>query len=538
VISVTVDRARVNLGNLQISLLSDPVNNVTVTATRSMLNTSIDRKSYDVTKDIMAQSGTASDVLKNIPSVEVDIEGNVSLRGSGDVMILINGRTSPLLGKMNKAEVLQQFPANTIERIEVITNPSARYKPDGTSGIINIVLKKGVKGGWNGSVTANAGNRDRYNASATLNYKPGKLNIFGNYGIRQDSRLRTNTISRQYLDLATQAISGYYTEEGSSQTRPLTHLGTLGFSLAPNTRNSFGVSGNVQNRTQVKQDVVTEIFYDKNHAYKNYFDRLRHDPEYEREKDATAFWEHNFPGEDHTLRVELNVSSSKELEDNHFQNAYHFPGTNSTFDNTRIGQGDDQQQFTIDYSRTISESSKLEAGYSGSFNQQDFDFYGEYYDIATAKFVTDKVKTNRFLFNQSVHAGYVTYQKDYEKFGYSIGLRLEESIVRGNQVTKDTFIRNDYLKLYPTLHLSYALKEGSQLQLNYSRRVHRPEGDDINPFPEYQDPYNVRAGNAKLLPEIIHSVSSVTNGRTSIFLSCRACITATSKMVLPRLPCR
>ncbi len=506
VMSVTVDKARVNLGSLQIALETNAVNNVTVTSTRALLNTSIDRKSYDVTKDIMAQSGTASDVLKNIPSVEVDLDGNVSLRGSGDVMILINGRTSPLLGKLNKAEVLQQFPANTIERIEVITNPSARYKPDGTSGIINIVLKKSVKGGWNGSVTANVGNRDRYNTSATLNYKPGKLNIFGNYGIRHDSRLRTNSVTREYLDATTHATSGYYSEEGNSLARPLTHLATLGATYNPTKNNSFGISGNYSNRDQLKNDVNTKIFSDKNHVYTSYFDRLRTDPENQKEKDGTAFWEHNFPGEDHTLRVELNVSSSKEGEDNHYQNLYHFPGNNSTFDNTRIGQNENQQQFTIDYSHTISESAKLEAGYSGAFNQQDFNFYGEYYDIASAKFIMDKVKTNRFLFNQTIHGLYATYQKNYEKFGYSIGLRLEESIIKGNQVTRDTFINNDYLKLYPTLHLSYQLTGKGQLQLNYSRRVHRPEGDDINPFPEYQDPYNVRAGNAKLLPEIIHSV--------------------------------
>ena len=506
ILPVTVTgKPRMNLGTIEIILLSKPINNVTVTATKSLLNTSIDRKSYDVTKDIMAQSGTASDVLKNIPSVEVDLEGNVSLRGSGDVMILINGRTSPLLGKLNKAEVLQQFPANTIERIEVITNPSARYKPDGTSGIINIVLKKSVKGGWNGSVTANTGNRERYNTNATLNYKLGKLNIFGNYGKRQDSRLRTNEINREYLDATTHTTSGYYTEQGNSLARPLTHLATIGATYTPNKTNSFGISGNYSNREQVKNDVNTKSFFDKNHAVTSNFTRLRYDPETEKEKDATAFWEHNFPGEDHTLRVEFNVAASRELEDNHYQNAYRFPGTNSTFDNTRIGQDGNQQQLTIDYSNTLSESSKLEAGYSGSFNQQDFNFYGEFYDIASAKFIVDKVKTNRFLFNQTIHALYGTYQKSYEKFSYSLGLRLEESIIKGNQVTKDTFINNDYLKLYPTLHLAYQLKNG-QLQLNYSRRVHRPEGDDINPFPEYQDPYNVRAGNTKLLPEIIHSV--------------------------------
>lgn len=505
-VSITVDnKPKINLGLIEMSLLIKTIDNVTVTASRSLLNTSIDRKSYDVTKDIMAVSGTASDILRNIPSVEVDLDGNVSLRGSGDVMILINGRKSPLLGKLNKAEVLQQFPANTIERIEVITNPSARYKPDGTSGIINIVLKKSTKGGWNGSATGNVGNHDRYNGSATFNYKPGKLNIFGNYGIRQDNRMRTNEVTRESFDSITLKPMSYYSENGESNSKIHTHLATLGAVYNPNKQNSFGLSGNYSNRDQIRNDINNKIFYDKNHTVVTNLNRLRYDPENQAEKDITTFWEHNFPGEDNTLRVEFNVATSTEVENNHYQNIYQYPGTNTTFDNTRIGQGDNQQEFTIDYSNTLSEDSKLEAGYSASFNQQDFDFYGEYYSPVFSKFVMDTVKTNRFLFNQIIHGVYGTYQKSYNKFSFSFGLRLEASIIKGNQVTKDTLINNSYAKLYPTIHLAYQLKKG-QLQLNYSRRVHRPEGDDINPFPEYQDPYNIRAGNAKLLPEIIHSV--------------------------------
>ncbi|HEY6064191.1 MAG TPA: carboxypeptidase-like regulatory domain-containing protein, partial [Chitinophagaceae bacterium] len=201
ILPVVVKHQKENIGTIEIGISSNNMNEVVITARKSLLNTSIDRKVYNVGQDIMAQSGSASDILKNIPSVEVDIEGQVSLRGSPDVMILINGRPSPLMGK-TRAEVLQQLPANSIERIEVITNPSARYKPDGTSGIINIVMKKNTKAGWNGSAIANAGNSERYNGSLSLNYKPGKLNLFSNYNIRQDRRIRLNNISREYLDSA------------------------------------------------------------------------------------------------------------------------------------------------------------------------------------------------------------------------------------------------------------------------------------------------------------------------------------------------
>lgn len=501
----TSNRKKIELGPVTLQSEAGKLAEVVITSSKVMLNASIDRKTYDVTKDIMAQSGTASDVIKNIPSLEIDIDGNVSLRGAGDVMILINGRASPLFRKMSKADVLQQFPANAIERIEVISNPSARYKPDGTSGIINIILKKQQNLGINGTVIGNAGNRQRYNLTAMLNYNHNKWNIFGSTGVRQDNRKRTNNVTRSYFDSLTHVVISHYTENGYSLTRPITILATLGFTYTPNQNNIFGISGNYSSRNQVKNDVSTRIFFDANNTVTSYFDRLRYDPEHEHQKDMTAFYEHNFPGEEHKLRIELNTAYSNDNENNHYQNRYYYTNDNATFDNTRIFQGNNQQQLAIDYSKSFSESTKLQAGYLGFFNQQDFNFYGEYFDKATQSFIEDAIRTNRFLFDQYVHALYGTLEKSYGKFGYLIGLRLEDAVIKGYQVTQDTSINNTYFKLYPTIHLMYDLKNKAQVQLSYSQRVHRPEGDDINPFPEYQDPYNLRAGNPKLKPEVIHA---------------------------------
>ena len=494
---------KLNAGTIEIFSVSSNMAEVTVTTKKSVLNTSIDRKVYNVSQDIMAQSGNASDLLKNIPSVEVDIEGQVSLRGSTDVMILINGRPSPLMGK-TRAEALQQLPANSIERIEVITNPSARYKPDGTSGIINIVLKKNTKAGWNGTVIANTGNKNRYNANTSLNFKPGKLNLFTTYSIRKDSRIRLNTIDRTYFD-SLKNISGYYTQNSRSHSLPLAHVLTLGADYTLSERNSIGVSADYVNRHFTRRDVVNNLSYDRNKILSENYDRLRYDPEYEIEKNLTAYWQHNFPKEDHELRIEFNGSAGDEQEDNHYTNLYHFPFPFSSFDNTLIKTTDNQQQLTVDYSNPLSEDSKLEAGYDGSFIQQDMNFRVDSFNTSQGKYVTDAGKSNRFLYNESIHAFYGTYQHSYEKFGYSAGLRIEEAYIKGKLVTKDSLISNDYFKVYPTLHLSYKLKN-RELQLNYSKRVHRAEGDDINPFPEYQDPGNLRAGNPKLKPEIIHSI--------------------------------
>ena len=497
IMPVTVNQKRENTGIIEIGVVSKNMSEVKVTSRQSLLNTSIDRKVYNVTQDIMAQSGSASDILRNIPSVEVDMEGQVSLRGSSDVMILINGRPSPLMGR-SRAEVLQQLPANSIERIEVITNPSARYKPDGTSGIINIVMKKNARSGWNGSVVGNAGNRDRYNGNISLNYKPGKLNLFSTYSMRQDNRLRKYKVNKEYSDTI-------YSEDNRSPSRPLSNMVTLGADYTFNDYNSAGISGNYHHRKMIKHDVVKRFFYNNDHLLTGNSARLRYDPEWEKEQDATAYWQHNFKEEDHELRVELNVSASDEVEDNHYTNAYYLPVRPTTLDNTLIKQGDYQQQLTADYTNPLSEDSKLEAGYSGSFSQADLNFYGEYFDTLQHLFIKDVYKSNRFRYNEAIHALYGTYQHSYSAFSYSAGMRLEQAFINGNLVTKDSLINNSYFKFYPTLHLSYKLKNG-ELQFNYSKRVNRPEGDDLNPFPEYQDPFNLRAGNPKLLPEIIHSV--------------------------------
>ncbi len=493
------ENQQLEVGTIQIVSEPATLSDVKVKSSRSLLNTSIDRKIYNVEQDIMAQTGSASDVLKNVPSVEVDIEGNISLRGSGDVLILINGRPSPLMGK-SKAEVLQQMPANTIERIEVITNPSARYKPDGTSGIINIVLKKNTKKGWNGSIGGNASNRNRYNTNANMNYNPGKLNLFGTFSFRKDNRMRYGIIERTEL----LPIKTFYQETSRSAFKPLSFLGSLGIDYNLNENNILSVSGNFLKRKLILSEISERSYFDENRLLNASLTRTRYDPETELEKEFSASWQHNFEREDEELHIEINSSQDNETEDNHYSNIFTQPFSRPSFDNTLIRQTDNQQNITADYTLPLAEDEQIEAGYEGNFNQLDLDFYGEYFDTAQSKFIGDVTRTNQFLYKDFKHALYATYQKAFEKFSYSAGVRLEQVLLKGNLVTLDSLFKNNYLNIYPTLHLSYKPGE-NEIQLNYSRRVNRPDGDELNPFPEYRDPRNISAGNPKLLPEFIHS---------------------------------
>ena len=504
-----------NIGTVEMELASTPLSEVSVTARKNMLNTSIDRKVYNTSQDIMAQSGSVSDILKNVPSVEVDIEGNVSLRGSGELMVLINGRPSPLMGK-NRAEVLQQIPANTIERIEVITNPSARFRPDGTAGIINIVMKKNAKSGFNGNVTGNVGNRQRANGSATFNYKAGNWNSFATYSIRQDERNRFGNTNRSFFDSTTGAATGTYTETYHSVARPLSHLVRGGIDYTIDAKNSVGVSGSYLTSTLTRNDQYVRTFYNNSKTVTTQFDRFRYAPAVEYEKDITAYWQHNFDKEGKELRIEATASSQSEDEKNYYTNQYFFPAISTIPDNNWVNQIEQNQQLTVDYVNPISSSAKIELGYAGTFESEDVDFYTENYDTLTRKLIKNLQTSNRFKLNQNVHALYGTYSKSFTAFSYSVGLRAEQALVKSNLVTKDAVIQNNYFQLYPTVHLAYQLPKG-ELQLNYSRRVNRPGGDDLNPFPEYLDPLNLRAGNPTLLPEFIHSLEFGYSWKNKVF---------------------
>jgi outer membrane receptor protein involved in Fe transport len=497
-------RPTVNIGTALMTETAVSLGGVTVTSQRVTFNTAIDRKVFNVQQDIMAKTGTASDLLQNIPSVQVDIDGVVSLRGSANVLMLINGKPSPLMAAATRAEVLQQMPASSIERIEVITNPSAKYKPDGTSGIINIVLKKDVNTGWNGNLTANAGNRNRYNFTVGANYNPGDFNVFGSYSFRQDDRNNYSTDARLQPDSITNRPDTY-NNNSRSLSRPLSHIASLGVDYRVDENDKLGLSGHYRYRGFTRND-ISSYFLTSNNTVTNDYDRQRVDYEFQREGGLNGFFQHNFDGEDHKLRFEFNASQSPEQEDNHYTDVIRFPASLLTYDNTLIKNTESNQQLTADYTYHFAEHSTFEAGYDGEFIKRDMDFYGEYFDPTQLRFIKDVQKTNRFIYNETFHAVYGTYEKTFGSLSVLGGLRAEGSFVRSDLVTGDSIIANNSFNLYPTLHLAYKISEFAEWQLNYSRRVNRPEGDDLNPFPEYQDPRNLRSGNPRLKPEYINSI--------------------------------
>lgn len=501
--SVVLGKDSVNIGTISLKASDILLKEIEVTSEKSVYENSIDRKVYYPEKDIQALTGSLSDILQNIPSVTVDADDIVSLRGSSNVTILINGKPSGLMN-ISRATALQQISGTSIERIEIITNPSAKYKPDGTAGIINIVLKKNSNIGFHGGLTLNAGVNDRYNGNITLNYKPGKLNIFGSYGYRQNYIPRTLTDSRINKD----TVSGsqvLFDLNNSALGRPFAHTVNYGLDYSFNKKDKLGLSGNYITFFQNRPQNISTILKNSSGVTRDYkTDRTQ--SEDEREFETALSFEHNFKKEDHSIKFEAGYGNFNELEESRYTDTYNIPSSTSFTGHNTIHKSGYNFTAATEYTNPIGKEMELQAGYEGEFSYKDLDYSSEHFDNSLQRWIQDIDKTKRFKIRQDVHAVYTTFSKGIGRLSILAGLRAEQTFINSNLVTLNLTAKNNYFKLFPTLHLSYEINRDQQIGLSYSRRLNRPDPDELNPFPEYKDPRNIEAGNPNLKPEQIHSI--------------------------------
>jgi len=498
---ITRKHARIDLGDISLASSAITMQEVTVTGERNMMINRIDRKVFNVQKDIQSQTGTVTDMLQTIPSISVDIDGNISLRGSGSVTILINGRPSVMTGSAN----LEQMPASLVEKIEVITNPSAKYRPDGTGGIINIILKKERKAGFNTILGANAGNNSRFNTNLQLNYNTGTVNLFGSYGFRQDYRFRSGELNSQTIDTISYQ-STYLEQTSSGSSRSLSHLVQLGTDWSMGKKDAAGISGTYNYRENKRSNTDENLYLDNSRQPEEQYTRTLNGKEGEQSAGVTAFYEHIFNREDdHIFRADLEYQQETEKEDDNWVNDYTLPAYPQGQDHTLGNNGNKELNISADYSRPLWENASLEGGYQQIVQISDQDQVVDHLDPETGKWYNDTAATNHFYSNQTVYAFYGTVTGTWKKFTAMAGLRAEETTVDLNFITLDTAIKSNYFALYPTVHLALASGK-NEWQLNYSRRVNRPDGEDMNPVPEYRDPRNIYVGNPNLKPEDIHSL--------------------------------
>lgn len=502
-IVVNQNHSRIDLGKLYISETNKTLGEVEVIGQRSTFVNSIDRKTFNVGQDLMSKSGSISDLMQNIPSVQVDMDGVVSLRGSSNVTILIDGKSSTVM-KISPAEMLQQMSANSVEKIEIITNPSAKFKPDGTSGIINIVMKKDRNTGLNGVVTANVGNHNRWNFNGLLNYNPGKLNLFGSFGMRQDDRRRINEIVTNTYDSPNHFLN-YSRAYSYGTARPLAFIGNLGFDYKLNDKNKIGASASYNYRTFNVTDTTIYTVKDNLNNLTLDYDRARFRPEWESDLEYKAYFNHKFNKKGHEINFDLTSSVSNESEDSHFTNSYRAPSIANSQDHTLYIHQCYDTEFSAEYSLPLGENRKFEAGYIFQSVSNDLNLVRDTLNASTGFFNHDVKRSNEFKRNENTHVLYATYEQEIGKFGFLVGIRGEQTYTNARLITLDSTILMPYTRVYPSLHLSYKLTDIHEFQLNYSHRIRRPEDEELNPFPEYQDLQNIRAGNPFLMPEDTHS---------------------------------
>jgi len=499
--AITSSKKAVNLNMISLAEDSHVLKEVEVVGQKSQMKFEIDKKVFDVDQNIASAGGSASDVLTNIPSVEVNNEGDVSLRGNSNVTVWINGKASGLSSD-NRAQVLEQMPAESIEKIEVITNPSAKYSPDGTAGIINIVLKQDRKAGYFGSAQAGADSRGGYNGSFNINYNSSKFDIYGNVGYRRHERTGGGYTDRTNTQGTESASDDTYLNQISDQDGTRSGLflrGGVTYHYTPKnhfTIGGFGMFGSMNSGSTINYLSNVPGSY-----YKS--DRISDSDNSMNGGNIELGYKHDFTKDSY---LDFTASYNRWKMDNtsiYNQSSVYTDKTTSSYQRQLNNINNHNWEFQIDYQNKISDNTKLEAGYKGTLGRENSPVQ-TYSGAAESSATFNNDLYNRFIYNQDVHALYATYSGRVKKFGYQLGLRGEYSKLdtKSEDYTfKSTPFKKDYFSLFPSAFVSYALPGENEIQLNYTRRISRPWGPQLNSFMNITDSTNISFGNPELNPE-------------------------------------
>ncbi len=476
---------------------------IVVKGARPMVRTSIDAKSFSLANDLQASTGSADDVLRNIPSVDVDAAGTVSLRGDPNVQILIDGKPSPLMSPANRAAALEAMSAGQIDRIEVMTNPSARLKPDGAAGVINIITKRSRRRGRSGTAQANFGSEGRFNLAATGAYNAGPLSLTASVAARQDARKRLIRDDRTGFGPTGPTVVS--AQDVTNETKRLSLIETLGVDYDLSAHDRLSASATYNDRTGKPVQIEHDVAGDPLGAVTNDYLRLGGGHEREINTQASAKYRHLFSTRGREFSLDYQRGETRERQQFDFTNLYQTPAGPPTFDSQHLHTDELVQDLAAEYATPLPGKAKGHVGYDFQRDDDDYDNHGAKIDALTGLPVSDPNLTNHFILGQSIHALFATYERPIGKLTVLAGLRLEDVIVDTNQLTSNLRDHYSYFRVYPTLNLSYELSARETLKFSASRRVARPRAEDLNPYPVYQDAFNLRAGNARLMPQDVRS---------------------------------
>lgn len=501
-ILITPKATAVNLGKIELSGASARLAEVTITGDKPAMEYTLDRKVINVEKNIATMGGSAVDVLENVPSVTVDENGAVSLRGDANVTLLIDGRPSGLTGTK-----LDQIPASSIESVELITNPSAKYNPEGMSGIINIKLKKKRESGFNGLVSLNAGTGEKFNGSVNLNYNIGKFNFFGSLDARNDKRKGWGDMTRRTY--YTDSVS--IVDQTSDSWRKRNSAGyKFGVDCSIDSKSSLliswmGNSGPARGHEYSENTITSGTglltkFYTLDNNSKE--DNLSND--YVLNYRRTF----NKPGQELTLDAVYNTDEEIENEDvvQHITTNILdslvppvSPPPQRNHTNTHRENGNIQ----LNYVHPLNEKMRLEGGYQGIFRYTDDNYQVLNLMEPANNWVDDTTLSNRFIYKEQINALYAIFGMTQDKYSIQAGVRVENAHTVSDQKTMDSVYDKNYNSIYPSLHATHKLPRNQEVQISYSRRVNRPDMHSLNPFIDRSDPLTLHYGNPYLNPEYI-----------------------------------
>jgi outer membrane receptor protein involved in Fe transport len=492
-----IQGGKTNIGALKLIPDNQKLDEIVVTAQTSKTTFKLDKRVFNVGKDFSTSGASALEVLNNVPSVNVSIEGDVSLRGSAGVQILINGKPSVLADQSSNA--LGTITADMIESIEVITNPSAKYEASGTAGILNIILKKEEKRGWNGSVSANTGSPDNHSLGLSINRRTDDFNFFAQMGAGYRSLPQNAENTNQNL------INDEVILSHGKEFRNETFFNiTLGTDYHINAFNILTLSGNFAYEIEDQPSAYQFRILDTNDALISSWSREENtaatNPKYQFELNYKKQFETN---KEHSLQVSALGSFFGKDQESKFINTLI---TGADITNAQQTETDFQQAdytFKADYVNPLTEIYTIETGVQYVINDVGNDF--EVRDLVDESYIINENLTNNFDWKQNVLGLYVTTAYEKDKFGVKLGLRVEQTDLKTLLTNTNERNAQNYTNVFPSFHSSYKISDNTSIQAGYSRRIFRPRLWDLNPFFNIRNNFNIRAGNPNLQPEFTDS---------------------------------
>jgi outer membrane receptor for ferrienterochelin and colicins len=477
-----------NLGIIYLEEDANQLNEVVVRSEKTTVEIKLDKKVYNVGSDLMVKGGTVSDVLDNIPSVTVDSDGAVSLRGNANVRILVDGKPS---NAINIAEALRQIPADAIDKVEVVTNPSARYDSEGGGGLLNIILKKGKNKGLNGAIIASTGNPLNYGLSGNINYKSKFYNLYTTTGYNYRENPGNAKFITQYLN-PNGTVRNYIDEYRNNERLRKGYNSNIGFDIYLDDNTTWSNAINLRNNNSTNPEYVTFYNFDSNRVYTGTTSRNSTQSNDGTNKEYTTNFTKKFKRDGHKFTIDGSFS-------NNIDNDYSLISS-AISERTSNIQSQNRNMIQSDYVLPFGKSNQFEFGYKGDFNKLLTEFKVGSIDLVSGAYTPNLQYTNTLDYRESVNALYAQFGTKINKFSFLFGLRWEDSKIEINQLVTNEFNTQKYNNLFPSLFVTYEISDENSISLSYSKRISRPRGRQINPFSSYASNINIFRGDPNLIP--------------------------------------